>query len=318
MSGSAIKSMRDAFIARIYDRMRTDESIFFVSADFGAPLLDKLRADYKGRFINVGIAEQNLINVVTGIALEGYTVYAYLIAPFIMRAYEQIRVNLAMSSHIRPLNVNIVAVGVGLSYVVSGPTHHCYEDLSIMRLLPNFMVLSPSDWKLAESFADYSVSIKKPKILRFDGKPMPYIYEETGKINLDNGFHVLIEGDDICLVTTGVMTHSALEVAKRLLAENAKIGVVDVFILKPTDKELLFNCIKRYKHVITIEESFINNGGLDCLLSNIITDRNAGIRLHRMGINDKYIFDIGSREYLHKLNDINVESIIKKIKSIQI
>src|SRR3990167_7331166 len=91
------KTMRDVFIEQIYNRMSVNDSLFFISADFGSPKLDKLRENFKDRFINVGIAEQNLINVSTGLALEGFTVYAYAIATFLtMRAYEQIRVNLAL------------------------------------------------------------------------------------------------------------------------------------------------------------------------------------------------------------------------------
>src|SRR4030042_6803698 len=98
MSYAQIRTMRDALIEKVYQKMCNDDKIFFLSADFGAPSLDRLREDFKDRFINVGIAEQNLINISTGLALEGFTVYAYAIVPFLtMRAYEQIRGNLSLS-----------------------------------------------------------------------------------------------------------------------------------------------------------------------------------------------------------------------------
>src|SRR3989338_2946784 len=159
MSG-ALRTMRDAFIEQIYNKMRHMDDIFFLTADFGAPSLDKIRCEFKDRFINVGIAEQNLINVATGLALEGYKVYAYAIAPFItMRCYEQIRVNLAVLSQIRPMCVNIIGVGAGFSYDMSGPTHHCLEDLSIMGTLPNVTVFSPSDYSSAERYVDETLKI---------------------------------------------------------------------------------------------------------------------------------------------------------------
>src|SRR4030043_1505192 len=109
------KIMRDVFIEQIYNRMVKDDNLFFVSADFGSPKLDNLREKFKDRFINVGIAEQNLINISTGLALEGYIVYAYAIAPFLtMRAYEQIR-NLSLLSQIKEVNLNLIGVGIGLS-----------------------------------------------------------------------------------------------------------------------------------------------------------------------------------------------------------
>jgi transketolase len=118
--------MRDVFIETLTLKMADDDKIFFLSADFGSPALDKLRELYPNRFINVGIAEQNLINVATGLALEGFKVYAYAIAPFVtMRCFEQIRVNLSVLPQVRPVTVNIVGVGAGFSYDMSGPTHHC-------------------------------------------------------------------------------------------------------------------------------------------------------------------------------------------------
>ncbi|MBT4668128.1 MAG: transketolase, partial [Candidatus Ruthia sp.] len=111
--------MRDVFLERIWQEMASNPSIFFVSADFGSPVLDKIREDFSDRFVNVGIAEQNLINITAGLAIEGFTVFAYAIAPFItMRCYEQIRVSLALLSEVRPMNVNLIGVGAGYSYVV--------------------------------------------------------------------------------------------------------------------------------------------------------------------------------------------------------
>ena len=151
-------AMRDALLQRIWAAMSDDETLFFTCADFGSPVLDKIRADFPERFVNVGIAEQNLINVSAGLALEGFTVFAYAIAPFItMRCYEQVRVSLALLSEVRPLNVNLIGVGAGYSYVVSGPTHQCYEDITLMRAMPNFRVFSPADHVSAAALFDASL-----------------------------------------------------------------------------------------------------------------------------------------------------------------
>mgnify|MGYP001606688071 FL=1 len=313
MNGEQVKpkTMRDAFIEAIHERMRENNRIFFVSADFGSPALDKLREDFKDRFINVGIAEQNLINVSVGLALEGYVVYAYAIAPFItMRDYEQIRQSLSISSQVRPINVNLIGVGAGLSYDVSGPTHHCLEDISVMRLMPNFTVFSPSDWLLAKKFIDYSINVKMPKYLRFDSKAMPAIYDNINDLKIEEGFYELVKGEKVCLVSTGFMTHRALKAAKEL----KDVGVVDMFMLKPVNEKLLLETLKKYAYIITIEEGFIGNGGLDALISKVILDNQLNIKLKRMGFNDKYLFELGGRDYLHKLNNLDEEAIVKAIK----
>jgi transketolase len=171
-------AMRDAFLERIWQAMATDEKIFFVSADFGSPVLDKIRAQFPDRFTNVGVAEQNMINVSAGLALEGYKVFAYAIAPFItMRCYEQIRVNLALLSEVRPMNVSLIGVGAGYSYVMSGPTHQCYEDLTLMRVLANMGVLSPADHVTAAALFDQCVAKPGLKYLRFDAQVLPVVYE---------------------------------------------------------------------------------------------------------------------------------------------
>lgn len=311
------KTMRDVFIEELYRRMHADESIFFLCADFGSPKLDLLRKKFKKRFINVGIAEQNLINVSTGLAMEGFTVYAYAIAPFLtMRAYEQIRINLSLHSQLKEINVNLIGVGAGLSYDVSGPTHHCLEDISIMRSLPNIMVFSPSDWSLAKSFVEYSLSVKKPKYIRFDGKPLPLIYNNHENIKLENGFYEIKKGKKVCLISTGYMTHKAVKIADMLAGDNIDIGVVDVFLLSFLNEDRFFNVLKDYAFAITLEEAFIDKGGLDSLVASILNKKDSGIRLKRIGFGNKHVFDLGSREYLHQLNNIDEKSVTENIRKI--
>lgn len=316
------KAMRDVFIEQIYHRMHEDNNIFFLCADFGSPKLDSIRKDFKDRFINVGIAEQNLINISTGLALEGYTVYSYAIAPFlIMRAYEQIRINLSLHAQLKDINVNLIGVGAGLSYDVSGPTHHCLEDISIMRTLPNIVIFSPSDWTLTQKFVDYSIKIKKPKYIRLDGKPLPQIYKDIDDTTLNNGFSELKKGKEICLISTGYMTHTAIKVANIFRNYDNKdfddkIGVIDIFLLRPLNEDLLFETIKNYDNVITMEEAFINKGGLDSLLSNILCRKNSDVKLVRIGFGDNYVFNIGSRDYLHRLNNLDENYIIRTVKSL--
>lgn len=311
MSNSQAKIMRDVLIEQIYNRMHNNKDIFFLSDDFGAPPLDKLRYDFKDRFINVGIAEQNLINLSTGLALEGFIIYAYAIIPFLtMRAYEQMKNNISLTSQVREININLIGVGAGLSYDISGPSHHAIEDICIMRVLPNFVIFSPSDWVLVNQFVDFSIDVRKPKYIRLDSKPLPQIYKQDQKINLETGFYELVEGKEICIVATGYMTHKALKVANEYLRKNkTKIGVIDLFLLKPVNEDLLFDSLRKYKYIITVEEAFINKGGLDSLISDILNNKQSKIKLVKIGFKDKHVFDVGSRDHLHKLHGLDEESI---------
>lgn len=312
------KTMRDVFIARIYERMKDDRSLFFLAADFGSPMLDRIRADFADRFINVGIAEQNLVNVAAGLALEGFTVYAYAIAPFLtMRAYEQIRNNLSLLSHTHQVNVNLVGVGGGLSYDVSGPTHHSVEDISIIRTLPNMTLFSPSDWVLADRFVDYTIRVKTPKYIRFDGKPLINIHDPVSKIDIEKGFLSLAKGSGVCLVSTGYMTRTALRAIERLAGEGIQVGLIDIFLIKPLPDQEFFDAISGYQHIITIEEGFKGKGGLDSLVSTILNKHGSTIALTQMGFDDAYVFEMGSRDSLHELNGIGEMDIVENVNQLR-
>jgi len=300
-------TMRDAFIGTLCERMESDDSIFFLAADLGAPALDGLRARFPERFVNVGIAEQNLINVATGLALEGFTVYTYAIAPFItMRAFEQVRVNLAISSQIRPVNVTMIGLGGGVSYQVSGPTHHCLEDLAIMRLLPNVSVYCPADAVTAARLVDHTRQTPGPKYIRFDGKVLPQLYPDPSAVDPQRGFAELVAGEEVCVVATGFMTHRALNAAR----QRPGMGVIDLFALKPCDEAALATRLAPYRHVITMEEGFINNGGLDGLVGKVLRERELACRLHPVGFNDRYVFELGTRDHLHAVNGADEAALL--------
>lgn len=306
-------AMRDVLLDRIWRAMAEDQKIFFVTADFGSPVLDKIRADFPERFVNVGIAEQNLINISAGLALEGYTVFAYAIAPFItMRCYEQIRVSLALLSEVRPMNVNLIGVGAGYSYVVSGPTHQCYEDLTLMRALPNFRVFSPSDHVSAGALFDRCVSLLGPKYLRLDAQILPVLYE-AGAPDLDVGFHLYRSGEGVCLVATGYMLHTALKVAESLAADGHSVGVIDLFDISNFAADQLHAVLSSYIGIVTLEEGFRGRGGVDAMLFEFIARRGLAVRMLNIGVEGGYRFELGSRVELHEQVGIGPESVLRSV-----
>jgi transketolase len=308
-------AMRDAFLERVWQAMAHDSKIFFVTADFGSPVLDKIRADFPARFVNVGIAEQNLINVSAGLALEGYTVFAYAIAPFItMRCYEQIRVSLALLSEVRAMNVNLIGVGAGYSYVVSGPTHQCYEDISLMRALPNFQVLSPSDHVTAAALFETCHNNKGPKYLRFDAQVLPVIYE-TATPALSKGFHVHKGGEAICLVATGYMLHTALKASIELASEGIHVGLIDLFDLARFAAEELQEVLENYSGIVSLEEGFRGRGGVDSMLFEFISRRNLSLKMLNIGVEGSYHFELGSRTELHEKVGIGPQVVVESVRA---
>jgi transketolase len=307
------RAMRDALLDKIHNAMASDESIFFVSADFGSPALDRIRSEHPKHFVNVGIAEQNLINVSAGLALEGYKVFAYAIAPFItMRCFEQIRVSLALLSESRPMNVNLIGVGAGYSYVVSGPTHQCYEDITLMRAMPNFQVMSPADHVTAESLFPRCIDELGPKYLRLDAQILPVIYSGISP-DMVNGFNVHLRGEFICLVATGYMLHTAFTVADRLLARGVKVGVIDLFDLARFSSENLCEALRAYEAVVSMEEAFAGRGGLDALLYNFLGHNEIKAQLLNIGVDGGYRFELGTRAELHEQVGIGPDVVTRRI-----
>ncbi|MFH5213986.1 transketolase family protein, partial [Campylobacter jejuni] len=271
-----IKSMRDSFFEELFLEMSKNDKIIIITVDFGAPILDTIRENFPNQFINVGIAEQNAINIGVGLALEGFIVYIYGIAPFIsMRCYEQIRVNMAILSQFRDMNINIIAVGAGMSYATSGPTHHCLEDLSIMRTLPNIEIFSPSDYILSKKILKKSIDALGPKYIRFDAGVHPAIYSEI--INLDKGFEILQEGENIAVISTSYMINYLYQ----SIDELKNIKLIDLYSITNYDVNLLKKELNSIDTIITIEEGFIAAGGLDSEINFNFRDK----KIINLGIN---------------------------------
>lgn len=316
VSESISTTMRDALLTTVHQQMKKNTNIFFLTADFGAPVLDAIRKDCPNRFVNVGIAEQNLINVAAGLALEGFVVYAYAIAPFItMRCFEQIRVNLALMSQIRKINVNLIGVGAGYSYVVSGPTHQCYEDITLMRALPSMDVYSPADSMIVEKIAERILTQTGPKYLRLDAQILPDIYHEDIHLNIADGFYEHAQGENFCLIATGFMVHTGFKILNIYRERNVNIGFIDIFNLTSFDVEKFKSSIKKYRYLITMEEGFFGKGGMDSMLFNFITNHRLNIQILNIGVPNAYEFAIGSRDLIHERIGLNADTIVQKINT---
>jgi len=301
-------TMRDAFLSRVYELAKENPDIIVLSADMGAPALDKFRKHLASQFFSTGIAEQNTILIGAGLALEGKKVFALAIAPFItLRCYEQIRIELAAMN----LPVTIVGVGAGFGYDDSGPTHHAVEDLSVLRILPNFTIHNATDNVMARAFVDLSCKMPGPNYVRLDRKILPIIYQE--ETDFSQGLSVLKESQDIYLIATGNMVHRALEVAEVLKNHSLKVGVIDIYTF-PINEKLLLEKIDGVKKVITIEEHTLP-GGLGSAVAEILMDNNKFIPLKRIGLNlsKGYCYKYGGRENIQSLYGLDKKSLAKTI-----
>lgn len=314
MAEQPMRRMRDAFIQAILDHMRREDDVFFLSADFGSPVLDLLTAERPERFINVGIAEQNLVNLSVGLALEGFRVVAYAIAPFItMRCLEQTRVSLAILSQVRSMNVNLVGVGAGFSYDVSGPTHQALEDIAIMRALPNIAVYCPSDAAAAFAMAQHAMRCPGPKYFRLDGKPLPDLPAPVGRDEVCRGFRWWGAGGETAIIATGYLVHEALQARDLLAARAVETRVVDLLAITGFDGDALRAALEGCRGIVTAQEAFVGRGGLDGCIAEWAGAHGLRPQFDHAGLPPHYSFDIGNRGELLRPLGLDAASLAERV-----
>jgi len=301
-------SMREAVLDQLYDIFLSDKRAVLVTDDLGSPSIDKFRENLSDRYINVGIAEQNMINVAAGLALGGKIVFTYGIAPFItMRCYEQIKTALCYMN----LPVTCLGVGAGYSYDTAGPTHHCIEDIALMSTLPGMTVLCPSDIAMAAALSEYSYETAGPKYIRLDRGGFPIIFDSENH-DISDGLTNLRSGRDVTIIATGNMVHQALSVAEKLNVHSIDAGVIDLYRIKPINEDLLISNIKHSKRLVTLEEHFLY-GGIGSIILGNLNDNGINIPIKRIGIPDEYFFEYSGRSQLQETCGLDVNSVTRRI-----
>ena len=298
--------LRDAFFDELYDLARKDKDLIFLTADMGAFSLKRFKKDMREQYINVGVAEQNMISVAAGLALGGKNVFVYSIAPFVtLRCYEQIKIDFCCMN----LPVTIVGIGAGVTYGADGPTHHATHDIAVMRALPEMTILNPSDAALTKASACFAYTNATPTYIRIEKGILPSIHTEE---NFHQGLSELSQGADVTILATGVMVHKALDVAQQMKEKGFSAGVVDIYRIKPLDQGNLLKIITRSKRIVTLEDNSII-GGLGSMISEVICDYQVNKPLKRIAMPDHHCFESCQREDLHTLYHLDVDTVEQTI-----
>lgn len=303
--------MRNHLINKITEFAGQNENIMLITADLGFSVIEKFKERFPNRYINIGIAEQNMATVAAGLALEGNTVFIYSIGNFpTLRCIEQIRNDICYHN----ANVKILAVGSGFAYGTLGMTHHATEDLAIMRALPNMKVFTPCDSISAEAIAQDICRINGPCYVRLERGGEPGIFSKDEKFKIGK-LKEIRKGYDIAVITIGTVINEAIKAVDILREQNKNISVYSVYSLKPIDKEQILEIAKEYKYIITVEEHQIT-GGLGSTIAESIAENNMVTKIIRLGLNDEFTSVVGNQEYLRVIYKIDYKTIIRKIESL--
>ncbi len=289
---------------------KENENIVVLDADLSK---STKTADFKAvcpdRFINMGIAEGNMMTVAAGMAACGKIPFASTFAIFATgRAFEQIRNSICYPK----LNVKVCATHAGLTVGEDGASHQSVEDISLMRSIPNMIVISPSDGIEAEAAIEAITKYEGPCYVRLGRSAVPIINDnEDYKFEIGKGI-TLRDGKDATIVATGIMVEAALEAYNILAEEGIRVRVINIHTIKPIDEELITKAARETNLIITAEEHSVI-GGLGSAVSEVVTT-NCPTTVLRVGIKDTF-GESGKPAELLKAYGLTAEDIVKAVKT---
>ena len=300
------KATRQSYGEALAELGEEKENVVVLDADLSTATKTNIFAKkFPERFFNMGIAEQDMVTTAAGMSTMGKIPFLSTFAVFAAgRAYDQIRNSICYPN----LNVKICATHAGITVGEDGATHQMLEDISIMRTLPNMIVISPSDdiqtkWAIKEA-----AKIKGPVYVRLSRLATPEIYNSDSKFEFGKGMQ-FGDGTDGTVIATGVTVAEALKAKEALKDKGINIRVIDIHTIKPIDKDIIVKAAKETDKIITIEDHSII-GGLGTTVCEVLSE-NHPTKVIRMGIKDRFGTS-GKAEELMKYFNITSEDIVKQ------
>lgn len=301
---------RESYGNALVELGKEHEEIVVLDADLAAATKTAIfKKAFPERHINCGIAEANMIGVAAGLAAAGKIPFASSFAMFVSgRAYEQVRNSVGYPK----LNVKIGASHAGISVGEDGATHQCNEDIALMRMIPEMVVINPSDDVEARAAVKAAYEHDGPVYMRFGRLAVPVINNNPDyKFELGKGV-VLREGKDVTIIATGLPVANCLEAAEMLAADGIDAKLINIHTIKPLDEELVVAAAKETGKVVTVEEHSVI-GGLGSAVCDVLSEQ-APTKVLKIGINDVF-GESGPALELIKKYGLDAESIYQKVKA---
>lgn len=302
---------RQVICDTLMELAKDDKDIYVLTSDSrGSASMTNFANEYPKQFVEVGIAEQNLVGIAAGLATTGKKCFAASPACFLtMRSIEQVKVDVAYSN----TNVKLIGISGGVSYGALGMSHHSLQDIAVMRAIPNMDIFLPADRFETEKLVRELVKYDKPAYIRIGRNPVDDVYESTdfdfqiGKAN------VMREGKDITIIATGETVKPAIEASDELKELGIKCRVLNMHTIKPLDKEAIIKAAKETGHIITVEEHSIY-GGLGAAVSEVVV-QNAPVPMKIVGIKDEAAITGTSKEIFNYYG-LSKENLVKLAKEL--
>jgi transketolase len=301
--------MRNAFIEAVLDISERDRRVVFLTGDLGFTVLEPLAEKLRDRFINAGVAEQNMVGVATGLAEAGFVPFVYSIGTFAsMRPYELVRNGPLL--HLLP--VRIIGVGAGLDYGHNGVTHYALEDVAIMRAQPDMTVIAPADPAQAVAAAHASVSVAGPIYFRI-GKTQAAITELDGAFELGH-LNLIGDGRDVAIIALGSIASEAVKARELLEQRGIDATVAVVSSVQPAPIEDLVELLGDRSLAITVEAHY-RTGGLGSLVAEVIAEHGLACRLRRTAVERMPRGLTGTQSFLNGVHGLSADLLATAIEN---
>ena len=301
--------MRDTFVRTLLEIAKKDKNVYIITGDLGFGVLKPFWTELPDQIINAGIAEQNMTSIAAGLAMQGKTVYTYSIGNFpTLRCIEQIRNDCAYHN----ANVKVVCVGGGFVYGSLGMSHHATEDIAMMRSLPDVTVLAPGDLVEAECATKAIYETPGTCYLRLGRGGEKRIHEKLDGFTIGKAIEIQ-KGENVAVFSTGAIFDEVNESCEELKAQGIIPTVYTFPTVKPIDKEVILECAKTHKAIITVEEHNLS-GGFGSAVAEVLAEADGvKAKLVRVALDDRYSCIVGSQKYLRKQYSIDAKAIIEKV-----
>ena len=304
------KATREAYGEALKKLAASNPNVVVLDADLsGSTKTAEFKKVSPERFFNVGIAEQNLIGTAAGLSLAGKIPFASSFAMFAAgRAFEIVRNTVAYPS----LNVKIAATHAGLTVGEDGGSHQAIEDLSLMRSIPNMMVINPADSREAEQAVLKAAEYVGPVYIRLGRMAVEDVYDDSYVFELGKGV-LLRDGKDTAIIATGLMVQEALKAYESLKEDGISAKVINIHTIKPIDREIIISAAKETKAIVTAEEHSII-GGLGSAVLEVLSDEYP-VPLKRVGVMDTFGESGKPKDLLVKYK-LTADEIVKQVKEV--
>lgn len=300
--------MRKVYSETLKELIEKDKNVYVVEADLSEAITtNTIGTDYPDNFVNCGIMEANMVGVASGLSLLGKIPFIHTFTPFATRrCYDQ----LYLSGGYAKTNIRILGSDTGIAAQYNGGTHTSFEDIALMREIPQATVMTATDstmlkkllYKIKDLYGIYYISTVRKITYK--------IYEETENFEIGKG-KVLKDGNDLTIIATGIMVAEALKAAEELEKTGISVAVIDMFTIKPLDKDLIIEYAKKTKKIITAENHNIL-GGLGSAVAETLVE-NYPVPMKRVGVEERF-GQVGTQDFLQKEYELTAEKIINKFK----